>query len=103
MRQGDVLLVKTTKSSIPRGLKVHRGRLILATGEATGHAHVIDDPAAVLWGDELDVRFLEVTAAVDLVHTSTPPDHDTLSIPPGTYRVIRQREFTPEAVRRVAD
>lgn len=102
IRQGDVLLVKVTKR--PAGLKSHRGRLVLATGEATGHAHVIDDPAATLWGDELTARFLEVIGdVVDLVHTSEPKDHETLSVPPGLYRVLRQREWTPEAVRLVGD
>jgi hypothetical protein len=101
IRQGDLLLIPVP--GIPPGLARREGRLILATGEATGHAHVIDDPAAVLWGDELDARFLEVTATVDLVHTSNPADHDTLTIPAGFYQVRRQREYTPEAVRLVGD
>lgn len=101
IRQGDVLLIPVLE--IPKGLNRHEGRLVLAMGEATGHAHVIDDPAAVLWGDELDARFLEVTASVDLVHTSNPLDHDTLTVPPGVYQVRRQREYTPEAVRLVGD
>ena len=102
IRQGDVLLMPVDE--IPKGLSRHDARpLILATGEATGHAHMIDDIAATLWGDELDQRFLEVTAPVALVHTSTPKDHDTLTIPEGTYQVIRQREYTPEAIRRVSD
>lgn len=101
IRQGDILLIPVPK--VPDGLTRHTGRLVVATGEATGHAHVIDDPAAVLWGEELDRRFLEVTAPVDLVHTSTPKDHDTLTVPPGVWQVTRQREYTPEAVRLVAD
>ena len=103
IRHGDILLVATT-DPIPDGLNRHTGRLTLATGEATGHAHIIDNPAATLYGDELETRFLEVIGdEVDLIHTSTPKDHDTLTIPPGTYRVLRQREWAPEAVRRVAD
>lgn len=101
IRQGDILLIPVDE--IPKGLPRHEGRLILARGEAHNHAHVIDDPAAVLWGDELDARFLEVTAEVDLVHTSNPKDHDTLAVPAGFYQVRRQREYTPEAVRLVAD
>lgn len=101
IRQGDVLLVRVDE--IPEGLPKHTGRLVLATGEATGHAHIIDSPAAALWGDDLNARFLEVVGPVDLVHTSTPKDHDTLTVPPGLYRVRRQREYTPEAVRLVSD
>ena len=102
-RQGDVLLVPV--GAIPEGLTRRTGRLVLATGEATGHAHVIEDEAAALYGDALDQRFLEVLGegGVDLVHTSDPVEHDTLTIPPGIYKVHRQREYTPAAIRMVAD
>ena len=50
-RQGDVLLIPT--DSIPEGTKPakrdSRGRLVLAEGEVTGHAHVILDDAATLF------------------------------------------------------
>ena len=37
--------------------------------------------------------------AVELVHD----EHDTLTIAPGAYKVIRQREYHPEEIRNVAD
>jgi hypothetical protein len=92
-RQGDVLIVATPK--VPARLtSVHRdrGRIVLAEGEVTGHAHAIADGEATLYQDDDEARFLEVTAAVALTHE----EHDTIMIPPGTYRVIRQREYTPE-------
>ena len=103
-RQGDVLIV--TVGSIPQGTQPvarDRGRIVLAYGEATGHAHAIHDRNATLstiTGDEVDDRFLEITgAAASLVHE----EHDTITLPPGAYRVRRQREYTPEAPVMVAD
>jgi hypothetical protein len=100
-RQGDVLVVAVDK--IPRRAKPvgrDRGRVVLAYGEATGHAHAIADPGAALLQHE-DEQYLRVTAArgVGLTHE----EHDTLDVPQGDYRVVRQREYTPEATRFVAD
>jgi len=33
----------------------------------------------------------------------THEEHATLLVPPGTYEVRRAREYTPEAIRSVAD
>ena len=53
LRQGDVLLVPVEglpQGSESRQQKVERvgGRLVLAEGEATGHAHAIEGPGAQL-------------------------------------------------------
>lgn len=96
IRQGDVLVVPCptipeNTTPIPR----ENGRLVLAHGEATGHAHAITHPDVTLVTAEQagELRmWMHVTAPepVELVHQ----EHDTLLIPPGTYRVIRQREYT---------
>ena len=99
-RHGDLVLTTTT---IPeQAHRTHKGRLVLAEGEVTGHAHVIDSPDAELWGTAgSDMLFLRVLAdaGVDLFHD----EHDTLTIPPGDWRVTRQREYAPEAPLYVAD
>ena len=43
IRQGDVLLQPVPISLVPTGRSVprHDGRLVLATGELSGHAHVV--------------------------------------------------------------
>ena len=47
IRQGDLLLVPI--AGLPEGAdRVRSGRLVLAEGEATGHAHVVDDERASL-------------------------------------------------------
>ena len=92
-RQGDILIVAIT--SEPEGERVARdaqGRIVLALGEATGHAHAIADPGAELLEADGDERFLRVLieGGVDLTHE----EHAAIHLPQGDYRVIRQREFT---------
>lgn len=101
-RQGDVLLVPIAET--PKGLEevpLENGRLVLAHGEVTGHAHVIEGEATFLAADVADLEraFLRVDEEVALVHD----EHDTITVPPGGYEVRRQREYAPEAPRWVAD
>ena len=102
-RQGDVLVVSV--SEIPVSVeKVERegGRVVLAHGEVTGHAHAIKGKPVSLFRDpKLAAVFMHVggSAPVSLEHD----EHDTIAIPPGKYRVIRQREYSPAEIRNVAD
>jgi hypothetical protein len=103
-RQGDVLIIRTDR--IPAGVKpVERenGRVVLAHGEVTGHCHAVDSDLATLFTtadlDEMADRFLRVEKECKVVHD----EHDAITLPPGEYMVRRQREYTPEAVRNVAD
>jgi hypothetical protein len=105
IRQGDLLLVPV--ADLPEDARViRRGRLVLARGEATGHAHVVEDDRAFLhdlgWAWAGDEVYLSVVgdAPVSLVHE----EHDTLVVSPGVYEVRRQREYAPrERFRRVSD
>ena len=89
--QGDILLrrhtvaPKTTKSVAPEG-----GRLILARGEATGHHHSIDATKGTLTLDEGGVMFLTIEELTTLDHQ----EHRAITLEPGTYEVVRQREWT---------
>ena len=114
-RQGDVLLVGVP----PREAKTIRtgkdlresGRVVLAHGEVTGHAHVVV-PGLLTERRKGSVRFEEgldqfagqqilrvIGRAAELRHD----EHSTIVLPRGTYRVVRQREYSPEEIRRVAD
>ena len=103
VRQGDVLIERIAK--LPEKLTPvlrENGRVILAHGEATGHAHAISAEDCDLFQSESEtgVTFLEVRQAIAaLVHD----EHTEIELPPGTYRVRRQREYSPEAIRNVAD
>jgi len=93
VRQGDLLLVPV--AGLPeRARRLRAGRLVLAEGEATGHAHVVDDPRASLhglgWGAESYLS-VEGEESVLLVHE----EHDPLPVLPGVYEVRRQREYVP--------
>ena len=102
-RQGDVFIVPVGK--LPPGLvpvERERGRVVLAHGEVTGHAHAIKDKRAALFRDpKLAAIFMHVSGdtPVALDHD----EHETIMLPPGDYQVIRQVEYTPEAIRNVAD
>ena len=100
-RQGDVLVVEVT--AIPDDAVVvppARDRIVLADGEATGHAHVVPTAGATLL-DDRGGRYLRVTEeqGVPLTHE----EHDTIVLPPGDYEVVRQREYSPQRIRQVAD
>jgi hypothetical protein len=103
IRQGDLLLVPV--ADLPEEARLlRRGRIVLAEGEATGHAHVVQDDRALLhdlgWG--ADGVYLSVVgdAPVALVHE----EHDALAVSPGVYEVRRQREYAPrQRFRRVSD
>jgi hypothetical protein len=100
-RQGDVLLLKTRNVELDAAKTVPRdhGRIILAEGEATGHAHAIDSPEAELLEVEEGERYLRVDTACDLVHE----EHAAIVLDPGLYRVIRQREYGPGVAEYVRD
>jgi len=99
-RQGDVL-IERVKDRKPKGVSVPRdnGRIVLAYGEVTGHAHAICETEAELIELETGERFLMSSAGMRLLHE----EHSVIELPAGTYRVTRQREYAPEAIRNVAD
>ena len=103
IRQGDVYLVPVT--SIPENATVRprdNGRVILAYGEVTGHAHALTAEGVALMevkDDASVLEFLKVDAVSALVHE----EHGTINIEPGLYQIKHQREYTPEAIRNVAD
>jgi hypothetical protein len=96
-RQGDVFIAPI--SSLPEVAKLRQSG-VLVEGELTGHSHRLADlrRAEVLEvGDDLFLRVLADTAKI--IHQ----EHKTVELPRGTYRVWGQREYSPEAIRRVLD
>ncbi len=93
-RQGDILIVQRPAHADQRALPMDRedGRIVLAWGEATGHAHAVVDREATLLHDG-SRDYLRVWGdSVDLVHE----EHATITIPEGVYEVVRQREYSYE-------
>ncbi len=94
-RQGDVLLRRIDEVPYPITTTVvprEEGRIVLAHGEMTGHAHAIDAPLdeATLLTAADQRRFLRLARDVELRHE----EHATINLPAGLYQVIRQREWT---------
>ncbi|WP_037605243.1 hypothetical protein [Streptacidiphilus rugosus] len=106
-RQGDVLLVPVAEVAVPAAVasmtaqeRDARGRLVLARGEASGHAHAVVGAGRLLRvGGQFGESWLQLTEGGRVVHE----EHAAIALPRGWYRVVRQREYTPGAVRVVAD
>lgn len=105
-RQGDVLLLKRDRR--PPGrladydlVERDNGRIVLAYGEATGHAHAIaDDSAKLIEAKRGARRFLSVPGSETVLRHE---EHDAIHLPPGIYEVVQQREYSPAGDLLVGD
>ena len=96
-RHGDVFIQSC--DAIPTGAR-RLPHNVLAKGELTGHAHRITErDAAQLWQTD-DSLYLEVFGGRATVEHE---EHLPITLDRGTYRVWIQREYTPQAIRRVVD
>jgi hypothetical protein len=96
-RHGDVIIQQIERLPEEPELLPH---LILAHGELTGHAHRVTPSKGgrLFWGRES--MFLEISSdGLKVVHE----EHASIDLPPGLYRVWRQREYSPEEIRIVRD
>ncbi len=102
-RQGAGLFVPggDLPQELRPGPRDRRGRMVVARGEATGHAHVVGGPGLALLAerDNPDNMWIDVPAHGRVTHE----EHGPIPLPAGRYRVIRQREYVPGAFRPVAD
>jgi hypothetical protein len=106
-RQGDVLIVPLAETAVPGTAhdatsepRDRRGRLVLALGEVTGHAHAVVGPGRLIREtNAFGPMLLHVPEGARVVHE----EHAPISLPKGWYRVVRQREYVPGSVRIVAD
>ncbi|MFD0638124.1 hypothetical protein [Catenulispora yoronensis] len=105
-RQGDVLIVPVTETAVPEGVRAEGPRrraprepMILALGESTGHAHAVlaaqDDGHFYPAPTDSDPAFLFLPRGGKVVHE----EHGTIPLPEGWFRVVRQREYEPRALR----
>ena len=112
--QGDVLLQAV--ASFPEGIeKVEpEGNLLIVAHSETGHHHVLEatreidgktEEAVELYRlpEEIYEMLLQVNHPTPLIHQREFDTHEPIMVPPGKYRVRRQREHTPEGFRLAAD
>jgi predicted transcriptional regulator len=92
-----------------------QGRVVLAAGTESGHAHEVvaaaaaaadaaagdadARPAAQLFEEPDGKRYLVVERTCVLMHA----EHAPIAVAPGCYRVTIQREYEPEGIRYVLD
>jgi hypothetical protein len=108
--QGDLYLRRV--ASLPSGLnemKKENGQFIVAHSE-TGHHHVIEAAPNVTVYDTSDplvsyLQVIEATEATEVLieHLRSFDTHESIGVSPGIYEIRRQREYSPEGWRRVAD
>lgn len=114
VRQGDVLIQRIDGAMPKLGEPVPRdkGRIVLAYGEVTGHAHAIASREAELFllapdntsdGDAAWRAAQRILTIAGKGATLKHEEHAPIKLPPGNYRVVRQREYSPEELRVVAD
>lgn len=130
-RQGDVLTVLESIDKIPAGaveVKTEQGRVVLAYGEVTGHAHAIYEQtsATKMWAIG-KVKYLEVMAHAMVMPSDVQlfigeggeprefgadprpgvalkhEEHTIHIIPPGLYKLPVQVEYTPAALQVTRD
>lgn len=103
-RQGDVGI--TRLAALPANVTPveNTGRIVLAYGEVTGHAHAlaVDEAQEFTFADAGGVvrRFLQV---FDKGATVRHEEHAPINLGPGFWEIIQQREYTAEEIRNVAD
>jgi hypothetical protein len=93
-RQGDVLFTRV--ETLPEGLTSRQSNVIVE-GEVTGHSHRLVNGRILQ--DAQGYFFLEVLKATQVIHQ----EHNPIALEPGFYKVTRQREYSPEAIRMVLD
>lgn len=101
-RQGDVLLIPIKATGFGKepfkAVAPANDRIVLAFGEATGHHHSLKANVGTLFERE-EKRYLRMDIDAPLEHQ----EHGAILIPRGTYQVVIQREYHPEAIRNVED
>ena len=83
-RHGELKIEKVNEI---KGRKLEH--CILAEGEATGHKHEITTGEAELYEYEGTLYLRVVSDEALLTH----PDHNTITLPKGDYKITPQREY----------
>jgi len=93
-RQGDVLLTKIDPPAKPgEPIGSIDGKLVLASGELTGHSHTVPaiDGKTQFFEGPRNLRYLRLAAVGQLQHQ----EHGAIDLEAGWYEVRVQREYDP--------
>lgn len=102
IRHGEILLYPV--KSMPRGKKSKHDLFIVGHSE-TGHHHVLQSVQFEVNQKDKQDLFLRLFEPGKLVHQKEVDKHETLTVAPGTYRVIYKNEYNPfeQVIQRVMD
>ena len=101
-QQGDVIIESVTEIPVDAKKVAAKPRgFVLAEGEATGHAHVIDKVADLEFVELGGLFYLKNEKPVTVRHE----EHKPVTIPAGTWRIrgVREYDHFAEEARRVID
>lgn len=107
--QGDFMIIRT--DNIPENVEefeAENNYYVIAHSE-TGHNHVMERTHVEAFKTkntsdvDLYELFLVVKEPTVIEHLRSFDTHEALLVPPGNYKIRRQREYTPEGFRRAAD
>ena len=103
--QGDILITRV--EMLPEGAKKQtptKEGHIVAHSE-TGHHHTVQPKGVDFYHAANDdmIMYLVVENEADLIHNRGHDTHEPIHFDAGIYEIRRQREYTPEGWRRVAD
>lgn len=121
-RQGDIYIMRVDPHEVPNTHQIKNEPLIIGYGETTNHRHEVDTlKSNVQWlvsavedinnfaktGDSEADIYIQSDGDFDVkIEGGTKADrqrHDAHSFPAGTYKIWRQRQYTPQEVKRVVD
>jgi hypothetical protein len=94
-RQGDLLFVM---GIIKHDAKEQKNG-VLALGEVTGHSHHIDGRSNAIMMVIGTMAYVRAIQEANIVHE----EHATITLPPGDWEVIKQREYRPDGWFQVSD
>jgi hypothetical protein len=104
--QGDVLFRRV--KALPKDVAEQpvAGQIVVAHSE-TGHHHAVPEGQARLF-EKIErnpmICYLQIDGDyADVVHHRPTDTHETVRLLKGIFEVRRQREWTPEGLRRVED
>jgi hypothetical protein len=94
-RQGDLLFVR--QDTRPAAALTTRRSNVIVAGKATGHAHRLQ--AGTILEAKGGARSLDITQTTRVI----PEEHGPITLDPGLWLVVRQREYSLEVIRKVLD
>jgi hypothetical protein len=100
-QQGDVLMFREDIPENAKSKDRHDRGYILAEGEVTGHAHVVEDIDGVEMFELGEDLFLRADHDVIVKHE----EHNHIKIPAGDYRIgiVKEYDHFEEEARQVTD